>query len=121
MEFSISFITKSEINLEFLTDLPGSINMQMNTPIIEAIIRAAKIIETKRLIFTDSLFPEANPMIQVVTDEKIIGMMDIEMNVRNISPKGFAMIPKFGKAVTVTTARQTASMVIYPLFANFRQ
>jgi hypothetical protein len=117
----MSFITKSEINLEFLTSLLGSINIQIKIPIIEEIKRAMRIIEIKRLIFTASLFPEDNPMTHVVTDEKIIGIIDIEMKVRNISPKGFEISPKLGNAVITPMASKTERMVMYPLLENFRQ
>jgi hypothetical protein len=121
MELSTSFITKSEINLELLTSLLGSIRMQMTAPVIEATRRAAKIIKIRRPIFNELFPPEDKPMTQVVTDEKIIGIIDIEMKVRNISPKGFAISPKFGNILIVPIARNTASRVVYPLLVNFRK
>jgi hypothetical protein len=86
--------------------------MQITMPIIEATKRAEQITEISLLILTLLLSPDARLIMQVVTDEKMIGIIEIEIKVKNTSPNGFAVSPNSGHVTQLTIAKKTERKVI---------
>jgi hypothetical protein len=83
-------------------------------PITLATIKAAINTKTTLRIFIFFVSPESNLIILDVTEEKIIGMADIDIKVKKISLKGFKNSPVLGNINPTTTAHNAANSVVYP-------
>jgi hypothetical protein len=78
--------------------------------IISAVTNRRMILET----FTLAELTDIRLITLKVTDENVIGMIDIEIKIRKISPKGCNILPKPGSKSPIIPAHTAENNVMYP-------